>query len=180
MDHHTIRRIRDAALQRRREAYRHPTYDDAYDRRRRMYYQRLEYLRRHADRLVFEMSDDFVALFGIETASRRLMIAVKQLEKIRSRRRAGGEADQELASDRLVEAANNATHVGSHPSRVLHFDLICQVPSVGRTVCLCIKFVPKASSKRKVDEWWVATAMPLGRKNADKRIRQHNLRPLHA
>ncbi len=115
-----------------------------------------------ADRRVCDLSDALVLLFAVTTSSRSVTISVDQQRHILERRAVASTIDADLAAHRIAEALGCARYL-KRPRKAGLFEVIGDVPGSDRHLLVALKLVPSSNAKTGMDEWWIATAYPIGK-----------------
>ena len=126
-----------------------------------------------AERVVCTLSDASACALGLETSAREVLIIAERQRHILRRRQLVSRADAaDLSARRMREALQNQQFVLTPQRRPDVYEVVCYVPSAKRRVLVAHKLVPAVRARKGVDEWWIQTAHPLGR----RRFRQLEVR----
>ena len=115
-----------------------------------------------ADIVVCMLSDPLVLQLGVSTSARSVVLSRVSQRHIMAQRSVA--SDAQLAADRVYEAFADLRFQRMPQRRADTFELVGYVRSAQRWLLVAVKLVPGARAKTGVDEWWISTAHPLGRK----------------
>ena len=118
-----------------------------------------------ADRFLGDLPEYVLATLGLQTTARRVLISAAQQRHAIERRAISSKADADLVALRLTEAVSNVRYHLLPQKDARTFALVGYTVSAQRHLVLVVKLVAAVNAKTKEDEWWVQTAIPLGRKN---------------
>lgn len=127
-----------------------------------------------ADRYLCELSEVLAVALAVTTVARSIKISARQQQHILERRAVAAKVDADLAAYRIADALSNARYF-KRPSRVGRFEIIGEVPRTGRHLLVALKLVPSEGATSGEDEWWVVTAIPLGKRKLRQLINTNQL-----
>ena len=132
-----------------------------------------------ADRLLGELPELVIAVLGLKTEARRVLISAAQQRHAIKRRQIAAQNDAELVATRLTEAIENVRYqlLPQRDPRV--FEILGYLPSKEKYILLPLKLVSAADAASKQDEWWVQTAHPFGSRNFQRAQQRNRLLELH-
>ena len=130
-----------------------------------------------ADRHVCELSEALVLAFAVTTASRSVTISARQQQHILERRAVASAPDANLAAHRIAEALRCPRYI-KRPRKAGLFEVIGEVSQSGRHLLVAIKLVPSSKATTGLDEWWVATAFPIGKRKLRQLVQTDQLTEL--
>ena len=120
-----------------------------------------------ADRLVGHLPAHLLQRLGIQSTTTKVLISAETQRHAIARRAISSQIDAELVASRIAEAFANVQYL-LFPQRNPNVPLLLgRVESADKWMVLPLKFIRADSSKSHADEFWIATAYPLGRTNFD-------------
>jgi hypothetical protein len=118
----------------------------------------------YLDRQIVRVDDILVRAVGIETGARAVVLGAAVHRHIVEKRRVASSADADLAANRIEEALTDLRYRRATRPNPSVQDVIGFVASADRHLLVAIKFVSREASQSRVDEMWVQTAVPVGKK----------------
>ncbi len=116
-----------------------------------------------AERYLCELSEVLAISLGVTTVARAIKISARQQQHILERRGVAAKVDADLAAYRIADALSNARYL-KRSTKARRFEIIGEVPETGRHLLVALKLVPSEGATSGEDEWWVVTAIPLGKR----------------
>ena len=118
-----------------------------------------------ANRCLANFDDALIRKLLVSTTARSVVISPDTQNHITKNRQVSSKQDADLVTYRLHEALKNLRYWRLPQRDSLVFDLVGFVPSSKRHLLVALKLVRTATASSSVDEWWIKTAYPYGRKS---------------
>jgi len=128
-----------------------------------------------ADRLLGRFTESVITILRVQTAVHQILISAVQQRHAIEGRKISAQGDADLVASRLTEAVQHLHYQRLPQRRPEVFELLGYVPTCKKYILIAIKLVRSQNAATRVDEWWVQTAFPFGKRKLKEALRKNKL-----